>query len=996
MKHMYSKLTALGICLLLLLTNTLSGFAESYPVNNSNDNLTANNTLSQDENRSSVISPQFSHINNIVIFLRFPSTLHPDNEFVNNDSLSLIDSAYNTGANSIKGYVNRMSYNEMDVDTAYFPKNADGTYYSYVAPQKVYYYCDYGNLGPGNEGYKNPVEQEERRIALITNAINAVKDQIEATFTPDELDTNGDGKIDSIQIFADTREGSARISYGDLLWPHQNAIENITIAGKVVDKYNLNTTVRTSFSAELNTLESFSIVHEFMHILGFPDTYDTNQATMPVGEFDIMSFSNGTPPPLLQYMQREYCNWGTPIDTITSNGTYTLKLPQYNDKDIDGGTYGTPETAYILKSPFSHTEFFVIQCAAKTVDSDKTNGVIIYRINTTQNLNNGNRHPNYLYIWRKDDTFPIPTNMKADYLDEKCVLSSETNLTSVGKTRGTETYGFDAETLYFSDGTNSGIVINNIGSGNANTISFNVTIPNITPPDSGTGTTSNPYIISNADQFSFIYCNPNNSYKLLNDIDFSACNYTFEPIKNFSGTFDGNHKKILNLNLNSNLPEQYRRTLAFFDSVTGGTVKNLTFVEPQILNQGRGGAAVLASGFTGTIQNVIIQSGTVNSTYGDESSQAASIVGTLTGTMENCFSSASVNGYLAGGLVVLNNGSMINSYCTGSVTGTIVGGLIGNFMHSNIKHCFSSGTVNGTTYTGGIVGYIRMTPISNITITDTFWNSTTSGTSAVGNIENYTGEPDVTAPSGMIGVGIPANLSFNSSVSQQLTVTTTPADTPVTGTWGATPFYSNVSVSSTGLVTPLYNGESPVTYTIPVGDNQMVLTANASVSNMQDPPKTLITKVDSTYAMLNGTVGRTTMNNGSYTTVKLVNNITMMPVRFLAETMGLTVSWNEAAQSTVITNPATGEYLMLQIGSTAISKYSQDGTLIASATMPAATTTIESSTYAPARIVAESFGFQVEYLEYADSEIFVITSNRTPAWTAEEIAAMCADASGKI
>lgn len=70
--------------------------------------------------------------------------------------------------------------------------------------------------------------------------------------------------------------------------------------------------------------------------------------------------------------------------------------------------------------------------------------------------------------------------------------------------------------------------------------------------------------------------------------------------------------------------------------------------------------------------------------------------------------------------------------------------------------------------------------------------------------------------------------------------------------------------------------------------------------------------------------------------------------------------------------------------------------LIASATMPAATTTIEGRTYAPPRIVTEGFGFQVEYLAYADSEIFVITSNRTPAWTAEEIAAMCADASGKI
>lgn len=478
MKRIYSKLTAIGICLLLLSVTMSSAFAEFAPLT-SNNNLSSS---SQEQNRTSVISPPFTHVNNIVIFLRFPSTLR--SEFIDNDSVALIDTAYNTGEYSLKSYINKMSYNELEVNTTYFSQNTDGTYYSCIAPEKIYYYCDARYLGPNSEGYPHSdvAEIARRKNDLIASAINSVKEQIEATFTADELDTDGDGNIDSIQIFADTREAFSYIKQGHLLWPQQSVLNaNITILGKKVYKYNLNTTTKTNFSVTSNQLESFSIIHEFMHILGFPDTYDPSNSTMPVGPFDVMSYGYQYPAPLLQYMQREYCNWGTPIDTITESGTYTLKLPQYLDKNIDGGENSTPETAYIIKSPYSSTEFFVIQCAVSSISNNKTNGIIIYRINTARNIDNGNSYPNYLYIWHQNDTAPTPTYVKSDYLNDLCVFSAENNLTSVGKIYETGTYEFAPNTLYFSDGSNSGIIINNIGSGNSDTISFTVTLPAFLP-----------------------------------------------------------------------------------------------------------------------------------------------------------------------------------------------------------------------------------------------------------------------------------------------------------------------------------------------------------------------------------------------------------------------------------------------------------------------------------------------------------------------------------
>ena len=980
MKRIYSKMTAIGICLFLLSATMSSVFAEFSRSISNNNNLSSS---SQEENRTSVISPSFTHINNIVIFLRFPSTLHPDNEFITSDSFDGINDAYNTRNDSLKNYVLKMSYGDLMVNSTFFPKHSNGTYYSVVAPQKIYYYSP-PYTGDNTVGYIGSEQKLQRERELIITTLDFVKEQIEETFTADELDTDHDGKIDSIQIFADTREISSHIQWGNLLWPHKSVLGGYSILGKEVYNYNINTTTSSVDSIE-NTIKSGIITHEFMHILGFEDLYDkTNPNSVPVGNWDLMSAHKSSPQAILQYMQREYCSWGTPIDVIENSGTYTLKPPQYIDKNIDGGADNTPETAYIIKTPIESDEFFVIQCATTELSNTTTNGIIIYRINKNGNPD-FNSQPYYMYVFRK--------NTDDRLNNDNFIYSTEQNCTSIGKPLGTESQLNDSETLYLSDGSNSGIVINNIGSGNNETISFTVTLPAFLP---GNGTDADPYLISTANDFEYIHFRPNKNYKLTKDIDFSECTYNFKPIQSFSGVLDGNGKKILNFNLNSDLSEQQYVELALFNSVTSGTIKNITFIEPQILIQGHGSASVIANTFSGVIQNVIIQNGSINCMYNGEGSSSSSLVGSLNGIMENCSSSASVTGYLSGGLIADANAIISNSYFTGTATGTIVGGLIGNFMHVNIEHCFSSGIVNGSSYTGGIVGRIRMTSASRITIHDTYWNINNGGSSSIGYIENRTENLEVTPPTGMIGIGIPSNLSFNSSEPQQLTVTTIPSNTSVTGTWGTTPFYSNVSVSSNGLVSPLYNGESPVTYAIPVGENQMILTTSASVSNLQNPPKTLITKVDSTYAILNGVVDRTTTNNGIYTSLKIINGTAMMPVRFLAETMDLTVTWDDTSQNTIITNPNNGEYITLQIGSTNISKYSQDGTLITTATMPSATTAIEGSTYAPARIIAESFGFQVEYMEYADSEIFVITSNRTPAWTAEEIAAMCADASGKI
>lgn len=155
-------------------------------------------------------------------------------------------------------------------------------------------------------------------------------------------------------------------------------------------------------------------------------------------------------------------------------------------------------------------------------------------------------------------------------------------------------------------------------------------------------------------------------------------------------------------------------------------------------------------------------------------------------------------------------------------------------------------------------------------------------------------------------------------------------------------------------------------------------------------------RVGSTYAVVNGEVSRTTINNGVYTTIKMLGGKTMVPVRYISEATGLRVDWDGAARSATVTNPVTGEYLVVQLDHPVLKKYAADGSLLFDATMEVPPCLIDSSTYVPVRIVAECLGYQVEYKPYTDGERYVLISNRSVPYTQEEILEFCAQASGKI
>ncbi len=215
----------------------------------------------------------------------------------------------------------------------------------------------------------------------------------------------------------------------------------------------------------IRNTKSSVIIHEFMHSLGYPDLYNSNN-DYPVFTWDIIGNVISPPPYSLAYLRSYFTNWLS-IDEITKSGTITL-----NTQDNKDGNQ-----AYIIKSPLNDYEFFVVEYRKKPTLFDKidksisNSGVIVYKINTTI-TGLSNKFGSYgVYVYR-DNSFALnSTPSSAVY---NTVFSKELGRTTVGNSD----LNSKDKALLYSDGTNSGIVLSEIGSSSSNSITLNISIPN--------------------------------------------------------------------------------------------------------------------------------------------------------------------------------------------------------------------------------------------------------------------------------------------------------------------------------------------------------------------------------------------------------------------------------------------------------------------------------------------------------------------------------------
>lgn len=245
----------------------------------------------------------------------------------------------------------------------------------------------------------------------------------------------------------------------------------------------------------------------------------------------------------------------------------------------------------------------------------------------------------------------------------------------------------------------------------------------------GTGTELDPYQISNLTDLQTL--SENNTYWAAGTYFIQTANIDasetstwnagagFSPIGNitgaFSGSYDGNFKKIKNLSINQPDTDY----CGLFGSASNALLQNIYLTNADII--GKGYLGILVGSAVNTNITACGSSGTVTGQAG----YCGGLIGKFEGEtaeVRQSFSDAIVSGASIVGGLTGQGGNYFNCYATGEVTADMsVGGLVGLFC--NVTNCYATTFVNSDGGTrGGLVGWAGDGVVIN-----SFWDTETSG-----------------------------------------------------------------------------------------------------------------------------------------------------------------------------------------------------------------------------------------------------------------------------
>ena len=234
----------------------------------------------------------------------------------------------------------------------------------------------------------------------------------------------------------------------------------------------------------------------------------------------------------------------------------------------------------------------------------------------------------------------------------------------------------------------------------------------------GEGTSSNPYrIASLADliQLSQNSDDWSSHFRMEADIDASSTFTSgFTPIGStnslFSGNFDGNNHRIINLHIS--LAGQ--TNVGLFGATSGAAeISNLGLIGENFINGGTNVGSLVG-----------INAGSLESCYSSirvsGGSHIGGLVGRNNGTITGSYATGNVNAsnQNAGGLVGINNGDIIRSYAQGFASApTRPAGLVAVHSSGTITECYSTGG-NSNGSNGGLIASRQGTVSNSVWDTD--------------------------------------------------------------------------------------------------------------------------------------------------------------------------------------------------------------------------------------------------------------------------------------
>ena len=346
---------------------------------------------------------------------------------------------------SLSQYISTISDGQVTVNT-YFPQVVNNVFLPVTIQGSA---SDYPDASAGEQ--------------FVQQVITAAQNTSGLSF-PTKLDSmRGDGYIDNMTIIVqiDGNNTSGAFSSRKADWGDNQTL----LHGWHVGAYNVLPTNMLRLGSDFD--QGYALAsHEFLHTLGAPDLYRTaGENGYPVGRWwDLMAGANFTASYPLVYT-RSKLGW-MQIETLKDSGTYTLWPAE--------GASGS--RAYILKTSRSDSEFFVVEYRKKPENRQDydyyipESGLIVYRVNNAVDYHTNKEGNNYIYVFRKDTKDPA----KAQEDESKATVGGQYRK-SLGSSDLNAHYTSD--TIFYSDGSNSGIVIDNVVTKEDGSVSFDVKFP---------------------------------------------------------------------------------------------------------------------------------------------------------------------------------------------------------------------------------------------------------------------------------------------------------------------------------------------------------------------------------------------------------------------------------------------------------------------------------------------------------------------------------------
>lgn len=403
---------------------------------------------------SGAVTRQAKSVANVVIFARLAGDTN--NDFNRAGSWDAIRRQYEDSDTSFASYIYAVSGGRMQVENIFPQVDANGKIEVFQLSKSSY-------------------QNNAALVGEVVRALSSAQPGDTLYLDPDTytLDNLNEGVLDNLTVVLQggtfgSRNGAFAARYTD---------EEELPGAVQVSRYNalpsrelIDWTLEDGTQSKGGQGGQGVLANEFLHTLGMPDQNWINRSGVPVGAWDVMGTAAYVPQYPLGY-QRKQLGWldDGETETITEGGDYTLTaVDQANGVKL-----------LMIETPQAGDsgEVICLEYREKASGDAFENGIyesglILYRATP----NGQTALSNELYVYRPGVTTPDG----ADDLNE----NGRNRVENAALTQDGAAYGstdlsasFKKDTLYYSDGTNSGVRISGLQfSAKDHTVTFHVEI----------------------------------------------------------------------------------------------------------------------------------------------------------------------------------------------------------------------------------------------------------------------------------------------------------------------------------------------------------------------------------------------------------------------------------------------------------------------------------------------------------------------------------------